>query len=409
MRKELCQYGNEELYMVTTHVFIVNEKTFPIHLKYLFAGTGFSEKQIENIKASYKNVDINEKKNFYGLLADITRIRNNDLIIFYLEKIGFFGVFQAVGEAFMENTDLNEKTYLERDLGMMKLFFRVKIKPYNVFPKAISEWEALDKFPEDDFQKAQWSLIYRKLRGNRGCTPITELESKILIEKISYFNNRIVIQPKDGFSFTYNKERQQIELTPHKFDYQGQIYNLDNVLQKMTLDDKKGKSIKEERLQVYFTQNIGKEKLEPICGKRDEIIWIGNEVACGVGMQRIDLMTVTKQNEKTRNFNLIELKINVANPDIIPQLERYLNWTTHYIKDATKENIQLVIVTRKVKKAYHRKTGKPLKEMQIRNETSDKLIAFNKKEQTKDIKWFEFYFEDDEIKFEQVLYKKLIE
>ena len=30
--------------MSTSHVFIVDEKTFPIHLQYMFAGTGKTEK-----------------------------------------------------------------------------------------------------------------------------------------------------------------------------------------------------------------------------------------------------------------------------------------------------------------------------------------------------------------------------
>lgn len=53
---------------MNTHVFIVNDDTFPSHLQYLFAGTG----------AKNKDEDI-------SLLADIKRVRLNDLVIFYIE------------------------------------------------------------------------------------------------------------------------------------------------------------------------------------------------------------------------------------------------------------------------------------------------------------------------------------
>jgi len=392
--------------LVTTHVLIVKEKTFKIHLNYLFIGTGFTEDKIKEIKKEKKN-DITEKRNYYGLLADIARIRKDDKIIFYLERVGFFGVFQAEDEAFMESINLQEKTYLEDNLGM-KLLFRVKIKPYEVYSKSISEWEALDKFP-NDFQEAQWSLIYRKLRGNRGCTPITELESKILKQKISETNDGKILLQKKGYSFNYNDKTNQIELIEQKFEYQGKQKELENVLLKMIESDRKNKSIKEERLQVYFTKNAGKDvKLEPICGKNNEIIWLGNEVACGVGMQRIDIMTVINKSNIEKIYNLIELKINFAVPEMVDQFKRYLDWIIRYIKDSKKENIELVLVTRKLENKYHKKTGKKLKAMESWENTIDRLLDFKKNEEIKDIKWFEFYFENREIYFDQVNLDKKI-
>jgi hypothetical protein len=57
-----------------THIFIVNDYTFPIHLKYLFAGTG----------ASYRKEPIWVDWHI-ELLADIKRVRSGDLVIFYIE------------------------------------------------------------------------------------------------------------------------------------------------------------------------------------------------------------------------------------------------------------------------------------------------------------------------------------
>ncbi|MBA7545418.1 hypothetical protein ES705_37786 [subsurface metagenome] len=54
------------------------------------------------------------------------------------------------------------------------LTFRVKIKPYQVYPEGVTEWKALDDIQKIVSPKQMlWSLIYRKLKGGRGCTPIT--------------------------------------------------------------------------------------------------------------------------------------------------------------------------------------------------------------------------------------------
>lgn len=65
-----------------THVFIVNDGTFPQHLQYMFAGTGAKDND-EDVK----------------LLSDIKRVRPGDSVIFYIEattrvKGGFYGIFK---------------------------------------------------------------------------------------------------------------------------------------------------------------------------------------------------------------------------------------------------------------------------------------------------------------------------
>ena len=70
-----------------THVFIVNDDTFPSHLQYLFAGTG----------AKDKDVDV-------SLLSDIKRVRPGDFVLFYIEattkvKGGFYGIFKITEQS----------------------------------------------------------------------------------------------------------------------------------------------------------------------------------------------------------------------------------------------------------------------------------------------------------------------
>ena len=65
------------------------------------------------------------------------------------------------------------------------------LKPYKVYPKGVSEWEALDEIKNitSPYQML-WSLIYRKLKGNRGNTMITLYESERLISLIRNKNKQ---------------------------------------------------------------------------------------------------------------------------------------------------------------------------------------------------------------------------
>ncbi|UCC23061.1 MAG: DUF91 domain-containing protein, partial [Planctomycetota bacterium] len=176
---------------MTTHVFIVNSTTFKYHLEYLFAGTGAK---------SYK-IDFNDKSNtklpgrtenlLVSMIADANRVRKGDLIIFYLQQDRkskvregkFYGIFQASSDwSFLDNNDGQQ--YL-RDKLQKSLTFRTLIRPYKVYAAGVTEWEALDEIkrirrPE----QMLWSLIYRKLKANRGNTMITPYESKQLCRLI---------------------------------------------------------------------------------------------------------------------------------------------------------------------------------------------------------------------------------
>lgn len=369
--------------MATTHIFIVNENSFPIHLNYLFAGTGAGEKDTH-----------------ISLSADIKRVREKDYVVFYLERVGFFGLFQINGHPFK---DTSTPTYLENDLKK-RLIYRVKINPHKVYPEYTSEWDSLDKLPLYA-QDVIWSLIYRKLKGQRGCTPITLQESERLIKMVEDSNKGVYLTLDKDESLTYNSESNKIETIKRKFQYSGIQSPMEEVLSEMIDLDKQNRAF-EDRLQAYFTENIGrKPKLEPICGKNNEIIWIGNQVACGVGMQKIDVFTITSDERENKQFNLVELKCIPAYPEITYQLQRYVDWTKSYIKGAINSNIQPLMVTRKVVNGYS-KGGKPLKVKTERDKTMNALMDLNNNNISKKVKWFEFDFINNDIILEEVKYEK---
>lgn len=359
-------------------MFIVNEDTFPIHLNYLFAGTGAGEKEEHS-----------------GLLADIKRVRLEDRVIFYLEGVGFFGFFKVADKdpiVFKEDSN-----YLEEELKK-KLIYRVRLEPSKVYSKGVSERKALDLIPESG--KARdilWSLVYRKLKGKRGCTPLLPQEEKRLIELIKSKNDGETLEASDK-NFTWEENENKIGLaSEEEFEYEGPQKECGNPIK--NIKDKTKAS--EHYLQAYFTENIGEiPKLNPICGKKEEIRWFGNEISCGTGMQKMDLDTLL-ENEK---FRVIELKAShltrgTSEQIVENQLPHYIDWIESRI-EIKKENITPVVVAKKREKKL-KKDGSKRKNW---GEALKLLQNFNNNSLTENIKFFEYETQNNRIKFSKVSY-----
>ncbi|MEM5808294.1 MAG: hypothetical protein QW818_04165, partial [Candidatus Aenigmatarchaeota archaeon] len=314
-----------------THVFIVNDDTFPSHLKYLFAGTG----------AKDKDEDI-------ALLSDIKRVRPGDLVIFYIEattkaKGGFYGVFKIA-----DTTPLVFHTPGQSGFHpnlRKKLVYRTLIEPYEVYSEGVPEWEALDKLPVYA-NEIQWSLIYRKLKGKRGCTPLLPWEAQRLIDMIRNKNaGRPIANAQFKGGFEWDITNRKIITTPNRQNYPyARTFNY-NVLAEICKLQRQRKAY-EIHLQLYFTENIGTNpNLTPIVG--NNLFWFGNEVACGVGMQKIDILTICQDGDR-KEYRLIELKDEPIQPEVVEQIEYYVNWASQnsgrHLDGAFDWNIQPVVV-----------------------------------------------------------------
>jgi hypothetical protein len=161
------------------HLFIVSERTLPIHLEYCFAGV---TKQND---CSWQQVTVNAQADRAqaGLYADMCRVHAGDEILFYLETpqcdIGreggrFLGVFEVISEfPFYEAGG----GYLIDELSL-PLIYRLLIKPKEIFQEGLTEWQAMDEMT--DFRSVYdipWTLIYRKMTARRGCTPLLPHEA----------------------------------------------------------------------------------------------------------------------------------------------------------------------------------------------------------------------------------------
>lgn len=117
------------------HVFIVNNTTFQYHLRYGFAGTGAGNREVSFLSKPETSFNYAVETNFVKMIADISRIRAGDKILFYLcatptTQGAFYGVFKASSSAFFDESNANN--YLRHELGK-PLAFRVRIErtPYS--------------------------------------------------------------------------------------------------------------------------------------------------------------------------------------------------------------------------------------------------------------------------------------
>lgn len=387
--------------MSTTHVFIVDTNTFKYHLEYLFAGTGAKDNFIDFNNNPNTSLNHTTENNLVGMIADSQRIRNGDFVIFYLQQNyskkvwegKFYGIFKAKEDlSFLDNNDARQ--FLKQELGK-SLTFRTIIEPFEIYAKGVTEWEALDeiKYIQSPNQML-WSLIYRKLKGNRGNTMITIYESERLFKLLRDKNNR---QTLAGQKFTFDVQTQEIKQDNISHNYTGRKEKI-NILPRLIEKYRDNKAF-ETHLQAYIVQNIGRNTNKELdkCLLNDlSLEWLGNEVYCGVGMQRIDVM-LSLVNGNIKIVSPIELKSIEASTDNVVQLQRYVDWLEQYYIPNRISDIQPFLISKK-----------------ITNKTSDNykriiesFIQFNKKNsRCMPIKYIEYELEEKNLnlKFEEINY-----
>lgn len=376
--------------MATTHVFIVDTNTFKYHLEYMFAGTGAGNNIIDFNNVSHTALHSKTESNLVGMIADLNRIRVGDNVIFYLQqnfnqgiKEGkFYGIFKVKGRVgFLDNNDVNQflKIQLQKSLT-----FRILIEPSNVYTDGVTEWEALDEISNlQSPNQMLWSLIYRKLKGNRGNTMITIYEFDGIKQLIRNKNQRITLQGND---FTFNTQTQQIEVAQQTNQYLGRQTNI-NILPRLV--DKYSRGLQfETHLQAYILQN-----LENINIFQDENIeWIGNEVSCGVGMQRIDIMlSILRDGNKV--CMPIELKSTEAYLEITKQVQRYIDWLKQYYLPNRPSDLEPMIISRQIQN----------KSQQNYLDLVQEFNTFNTQNNLR-LRYIEFNVINQNINFQEVIY-----
>ena len=91
------------------------------------------------------------------------------------------------------------------------------------------------------------------------------------------------------------------------------------------------------------------QDLDNCLTENNEIEWLGNEVSCGVGMQRIDIMISLLGKHSNRVCCAIELKDEEVDLGIFNQLQRYVDWISQYYHPNHPSDIQPIIISKEIK------------------------------------------------------------
>jgi hypothetical protein len=153
----------------------------------------------------------------------------------------------------------------------------------------------------------------------------------------------------------------------------------------------------EPHLQSYIVRNIGKglnKSLDSLLPHKCAIEWIGNEVSCGVGMQRIDVMLSVVENGQ-RMVIPIELKACKPNENNVIQLQRYIDWIEQYYIPNRQSDIQPLLIAKKIDNAS-RKFKQVIQSFKGFNSSNQKRC--------KSLKYMEYEITDSSINFRIVEY-----
>lgn len=336
--------------MENYHLFIADENSLKYHIEYGFVGTG------------YKENDFN-----IGLWKDIERLKIGDKIIFYVQSLKkFFGIFQVESEPFFDNSS---PLYLEQANPLInntngeeiriKLRYRALISPYKVFQEGIDEFDLIDILPPNT-EDVLWSILYRKLKAKRGNSPLFPREFNIIENKLQLHNS-------DPLNFeNYTFENRQIVENHNPLNYVGNTVCPINLKNQILSGNFSEHHLHALLLEILPSQIFG-----------DNILWIGNEIYSGAGMQAIDLMSIDQQYNQNI-YRVIEVKKGHIPIPIPNQVKKYCQWVKGRFNIPNPENtIQPIII------------GQKSSAVQRRNRTQ-RITEFNNLNISLPTKYFEY-------------------
>jgi len=335
------------------HLFIVNEQTLPVGLKYGFAGT--TGKQVVDWGDAHKLHGHRERAQA-SLYADICGVRKGGEVILYLEKPAndtrreggrFFGIFQCASDApFLEP----EGAYLAEDLGV-RVHYRVLLEPLRVYGKGLTEWYMMDEMAQfRDIHDVPWTLIYRKLAGGRGCTPLLPHEAE-MIRRMVDLKNAGQALPTGGIA--YCPESIRLRDGSETTTYDAGTAEGQDIRDRLTALIGEGKRACEVHLQAYLMQEIRRNKaLTRRLFPGLSVDWIGNEIYCGAGMQRIDILAYAS-NTLNRFVHLLELKSGEASREAASQINRYVMWLKAHVPGIVAQQIIPTVVCQGSASEFH--------------------------------------------------------
>lgn len=284
--------------MENYHLFITDENSLRFHIEFGFVGTGYPR--------SAFNI---------GIWKDIQRLKIGDKIIFYAQSLKkFFGIFRVTSNPFFDVSDplylhaANPTVIVDGAASRVQLRYRALISSHIVYENGIDEFELLDILPPDT-RAVLWSILYRKLKGKRGNSPLFPTEYNTVHQRLALVNPN---GPLNHAAYSFNQGR--------IVQYPNQVYNGSTA---------RNCEVKTSIIQeVYTEHHLHALLLEAVPNQifGPNPTWIGNEIYSGAGMQAIDLMGISVTDDGLEQYWPIEVKKEIVPGGIFQQIEKYCRW-----------------------------------------------------------------------------------
>lgn len=221
---------------------------------------------------------------------------------------------------------------------------------------------------------------------------ITIYESERLFKLLRDKNRRNTLNSQN-LSFDLNSQKIVVNNSSNIYTGRREAINILPRLESKYINNKAFES----HLQAYIIQNIGRgtnTSLDACLLNGLQIEWLGNEVSCGVGMQRIDIAYSLVKNN-SRIITAIELKSIVAYPEIIYQIKRYIDWLEQYYVPNRISDIQPMIISKKIHDKEQQHYQNIITEFKSLNNSNQHCLP---------LKYIEYEFINNTLLFDEIQY-----
>jgi len=337
------------------HVFITDERTFPVVRDNSFYGVGV--KGIPESLGGLISENLrNPKKPYFAMVGDVLGTRIGDIVFLYERQVGFHGIHRIASEPFWDPTPIGcvDETWP----------LRVEMECLNYFVEPVPE-DYL--FSTKEYEAKFWGWFYRKIQGARGVNTINPEAAEALIELLVKVNGNAISRPTQIKPYP-SKNKTKIALP---LDQDGKVYL-------------------EDILRAWLIKNIdnpNRSDLREVFGPVEDLEWFANNIPYHVTRKNIDTLSYHKNMKYTGlplryKFSVVELKRDLADAKAVSQVINYSKWVAGRLANSEIEAVQPILVAYNFKReAIIKAKNSDFSDrgiMFVEYEVKNKNIYFNK-------------------------------
>ena len=337
---------------MNTHLCVVNNDTFGIHIQSGFLGFVMAPKTIKR-----RGGVIMPNNAYYGQVSDLMNVRKGDLIFFYLMyssrknlwpknkfNPGYYGIYRVKSSPFLDKRNVKGKDQFGKQLifgndksvvykrairqekEALILPIRILIEPMKGlnYAKSVNDNTAyVDKTDEGQL----WTLLFKKIRKRgqaRGATPILPEEAR-KVARLLFKTNQIQLSEK--VSLLGNIKMYGY---PHKL---GKILDID--LKPAPNDP--GSVWVENMLVAWIMKNIDRSipVLKDLVGKKEDLEFHANHIQYGIAGDTVDILLLHRRKIKGIEYRykatVIEVKKDRIKESDVDQALNYTKWIAQLV------------------------------------------------------------------------------